>query len=391
MVKVAIAMGERLGIPVLYSGCTAMLHVHRKHLVRLVPRPTSLVLYRKRLNSAQHFASAPFQNTSPASSPWTPIPSPSLHAFPSTFSSISKSRLSILVTLTTLCGYALAPTATLSIPILINTTLGTGLCVASANAWNQWLESNLDGHMQRTKQRVLVTQRVSPLYVATVGVSTGVLGTCLLAWVDPIAAGLGASNILLYAYAYTRHKRTSIYNTWTGAVVGALPPMIGWTAACHALPCSGLSLPGVWILACLLYSWQFPHFNALSWLGRADYVRAGYTMCAPLRPDLNARVSLRHSLILSSLSFLTPWSGLCTWWFALDSGVLNAYLLIKAVQFWKRSGKKQARELFFASLVHLPVMLALMLLHKNTTQPTLEYEDDEDLDHADMENTLHVS
>lgn len=126
--------------------------------------------------------------------------------------------------------------------------------------------------MLRTRVRPLVRAVVTPGHVASVATASAVAGVTMLAtMVNPIVAALGASNIVLYSFIYTPMKRFSIANTWVGALVGALPPMMGWAAATGGLE------PGAWLLAGVLFAWQFPHFNALSWNLRGDYSRAGYS------------------------------------------------------------------------------------------------------------------
>ncbi|CAG8788240.1 8562_t:CDS:1, partial [Acaulospora morrowiae] len=108
----------------------------------------------------------------------------------------------------------------------------------------------------------------------------------------------------------------------------------------------------------------FPHFNALAWSMRSDYAKAGYQMMVINNPKLNSRVSLRYSLALFPISIMASYIGMTTWWFALDSSLINSVLLVGAYRFWKDSNDKSSRDLFFASLVHLPVIMALMMAHK---------------------------
>ena len=111
---------------------------------------------------------------------------------------------------------------------------------------------------------------LSPLHAASFGLVTGLTGsTILLLGVNTLTASLGVLNILLYTMLYTPLKRITIYNTWVGALVGAIPPIMGWTA------CTGSVSLGALILGGILYSWQFPHFNALSWSHQGDYSRGG--------------------------------------------------------------------------------------------------------------------
>eukprot|EP00842_Homolaphlyctis_polyrhiza_P004763 jgi/Hompol1/5288/HPOL_002649-RA len=243
-----------------------------------------------------------------------------------------------------MAGYAMAPGAT-SVVTLLSTMVGTGLCVASANAINQWTEAPYDAQMARTRTRVLVRHALSPAHAFLAGALAGVGGVGILAAaVGPLAAALGGINILIYTCIYTPMKRTSIANTWAGAVVGAIPPMIGWAA------CTGGLEPGAWILAGILYAWQFPHFNALSWNLRPDYSKAGYRMMSVTDPALNSRVSLRYALALFPLSYAACYWDLTSWWFLIDSSLVNGYMAWCAYVFWRRSNDKSARTLFFSSL-----------------------------------------
>ncbi|TPX44807.1 hypothetical protein SeMB42_g03484 [Synchytrium endobioticum] len=296
----------------------------------------------------------------PAPLRWKSVPPFTL----SLYQTLSKAKLAAFVGLSTMAGYALAPCASASIlSSLAYTTVGTALCISSANALNQWIEAPYDAQMARTRNRPLVTHALSPLHAFTFGVVAGVSGTAMLcATVNPLTAVLGGANIILYTCVYTPMKRTSMANTWVGAIVGAIPPMMGWVACTNSLD------PGAWLLAALLYAWQFPHFNSLAWNLRPDYSKAGYRMAAVIDPALNARVALRYSLLLFPIAYLAPAVGMTTWWFVYDSTLINTMLAVAAYRFWRHSSDKTARELFFGSLVHLPVFLALLMLHKNESE-----------------------
>jgi heme o synthase len=303
------------------------------------------------------------------------------------YTQLAKSRLTTLVVLTAMAGVALSPLPT-TVPVLLSTAVGTALCSASANTLNQIQEVPYDAQMARTRTRPLVRKAISPTHAAVFATATGVLGPALL-WtmVNPTTAVLGAANIALYAGAYTWLKRNSIWNTWVGAVVGAIPPVMGWTACGgQLLPSSsypveiflpsfltstGLDLSLIdnplapFALFMLLFSWQFPHFNSLSHLVRGAYAQAGYHMLSVISPAKNSLVSLRHSLVLTAVcSILVPLSGLTTWTFALTSFIPNAMGVRAAWAFWRHGGEKEARVLWQRYLWYLPVILGLMMLHK---------------------------
>ncbi|KAJ7716089.1 UbiA prenyltransferase family-domain-containing protein [Mycena metata] len=303
------------------------------------------------------------------------------------YGQLSKSRLTLLVVLTAMSGVALSPLHA-TVPTLLSTAVGTALCSASANTLNQLQEIPFDAQMARTRMRPLVRRAITPLHAAGFAVATGISGPLML-WtmVNPTTALLGAANIVLYSGVYTWMKRKTIYNTWVGSIVGALPPLMGWTACGGQLfPSSSypihLFLPSFmssilvdtalvdnalapFAFFLLLFSWQFPHFNGLSHLVRASYAQAGYRMLAVLSPRKNSLVALRHAVLLVPIcSVLIPLSGLTTWTFALTSLVPNMICTQAAWQFWRIGGEKEARLVFRHSLWYLPVVMALMMLHK---------------------------
>ncbi|KAJ3616274.1 hypothetical protein Zmor_011956 [Zophobas morio] len=175
------------------------------------------------------------------------------------------------------------------------------------------MEVPFDAQMSRTKNRPLVRCALTPFHAFNYGVTLGAFGTGILCVkLNSLVAALGFGNIILYSFFYTASKRLHVVNTWIGAVVGAIPPMMGW-AACTVYGCVNIYIPilvaknvlhyikgnledGAWLLGTLLYVWQFPHFNSLSWNLRKDYGRAGqvfYLLVAPCFRNLVLPVGTR--------------------------------------------------------------------------------------------------
>ncbi|KAJ8246264.1 hypothetical protein GJAV_G00265650 [Gymnothorax javanicus] len=274
------------------------------------------------------------------------------------YARLSKIKLTALVVTTAAAGFAMAPVPFDPVCFLL-ASVGTGLSSCAANSINQYFEVPFDSNMNRTKNRPLVRGQISPLHAVMFAAACGVPGVALLTLaVNPLTGFLGALNIVLYTCCYTPLKRLSIVNTWVGSVVGAIPPVMGWTAATGSLD------PGALLLGAFLYSWQFPHFNALSWNLREDYSRGGYRMMSVTNPNLCRRVALRHSLALIGLSALGPALELTTWTFPLVSLPINLYISHLAFRFYRRADRASARGLFFCSLWHLPMLLLLMLTCK---------------------------
>ncbi|KAJ2808858.1 Protoheme IX farnesyltransferase, mitochondrial [Coemansia furcata] len=275
------------------------------------------------------------------------------------YADLSKGKLTAFVVLTAMAGYAVAPGAAQVGPLLW-TAAGTALCAGSANAFNQWIEVPYDAQMSRTRNRPLARHAVAPGHALGFGVGAGAVGVgALWVFVNPLAACLGAANIALYAGVYTALKRRTIANTWAGALVGAIPPVLGWAAATGGVGAGG------WVMGGILFAWQFPHFNSLAHTLRADYSKAGYRMMSVTRPRLNARVSLRYALLMFPLTAALPLLGICDAWLLLDSSVVNGFMAYCAYEFWRRPDAKRSRRLFFSSLVHLPVLLILIMVHKH--------------------------
>ncbi|GAB5580544.1 protoheme IX farnesyltransferase [Prionailurus iriomotensis] len=267
-----------------------------------------------------------------------------LDDLPGILARLSKIKLTALVVSTTSAGFALAP-GPFDLPCFLLTFVGTGLASCAANSINQFFEVPFDSNMNRTKNRPLVRGQIS--------------GVALLTWgVNPLTGALGVFNIFLYTCCYTPLKKISIANTWVGAVVGAIPPVMGWTAATGSLDA------GAFLLGGILYSWQFPHFNALSWGLREDYSRGGYCMMSVTHPALCRRVALRHCLALIGLSAAAPVLDVTTWTFPAISLPINLYISYLGFRFYVDADRKSSRKLFFCSLWHLPLFLLLMLTCK---------------------------
>ncbi|CAO2643582.1 Protoheme IX farnesyltransferase, mitochondrial [Lemmus lemmus] len=277
---------------------------------------------------------------------------------PGILARLSKIKLTALVVSTTSAGFALAP-GPFDWPCFLLTSLGTGLASCAANSINQFFEVPFDSNMNRTKNRPLVRGQISPLLAVSFATCCAVPGVALLTWgVNPLTGALGVFNIFLYTCCYTPLKRISIANTWVGAVVGAIPPVMGWTAATGSLDAGALLLGGI------LYSWQFPHFNALSWGLREDYSRGGYCMMSVTHPALCRRVALRHCLALIALSTAAPVLDVTTWAFPIISLPINLYISYLGFRFYVDADRRSSRKLFFCSLWHLPLLLLLMLTCK---------------------------
>ena len=314
------------------------------------------------------------------------LPVNSLRRHLSTLLALSKPRLSFMIVLTATSAYSLYPVPTVLSPAITDTpslsaltllflTVGTGLSSASANALNMLYEPKWDAMMSRTRNRPLVRGLISRRGAFLFALISGVAGVSALYYgVNPTVAFLGSLNIFIYAGIYTPMKRVSAINTWVGALVGLIPPLMGWAAAAGQSATGsgdwkellfGERSIGGWLVASLLFAWQFPHFMALSWPIRFEYRDAGYKMLCWTNPARNGRVALRYSLLFFPICVALCYTGVTEWSFAVASAPVNAWLVREAYRFWKYEGMKgSARGLFWASVWHLPVVMVLAMVEK---------------------------
>ena len=271
---------------------------------------------------------------------------------------LSKSRIVMMVLITTAAGYLFA-TRSVDWTLLINTLIGTALVAAGTNALNQYVERDHDAKMRRTRLRPLPDGRISPRAALFFSVAISLLGTIYLGLtVNWLTAALGAFTLTSYIFIYTPLKRVSTICTLIGAVPGAIPPLMGWTAATGVLGAGG------WIIFAILFFWQLPHFMAISWMYRDDYARGGFAMLAVQDDDgrTTARHAVLYSFALLTVSVLPPFFGLSTFIYLGGAVLAGGALTLASFAFLASRTPAHARRLFMASNIYLIVMMALLIL-----------------------------
>jgi protoheme IX farnesyltransferase len=274
---------------------------------------------------------------------------------------LTKPRLNLLVLLTTLAGYYLGSEPSMELPRLAWLMLGTALVAAGASALNQWMEREEDARMYRTRDRPVPAGRVQPQEAATFGVLLSVLGTLILGLaVNLLTAALAAITCLSYLALYTPLKKLTPLNTIVGAVPGAIPPVMGWTAARGEIDLTAAVLFGI------LFLWQMPHFLAIAWIYREDYGRAGLRMLPLVEhgPRRTGLVAVLHALALVPVALIPSLIGLTGTVYLIAALVLGLGFLGLSLHLALRCDDGTARRLFRGSILYLPLLFAVMALDK---------------------------
>jgi len=276
-----------------------------------------------------------------------------------TYAELTKPRLTSLVLVTTALGYLLARTGPVEWAALVAAVAGTALVGGGANGLNQWWESEADARMNRTRNRPLPSGRLPARAGFVFSVAVTVLGTALLLqFVNTLTALLALASWATYLFAYTPLKPRSTLNTLVGAVSGAVPPMMGWTAATGRLDA------GAWVLFAILFVWQIPHFLAIAWLHRRDYESGGFRMLPVIDPAGRAtfRIVILYCVALLPATYSAALLGLSGWIYLAGATVLGLGLLQAGFRLYKDRSAESARRLFLASIAYLPTLFLLMLL-----------------------------
>jgi heme o synthase len=270
---------------------------------------------------------------------------------------LTKPGICVLALAMTALGYCVGTRGNFEYTHFIIALIGTALIGAGCGAINQWMEVDIDKLMHRTRDRPLPSGRVPSWVAVVLGFSCLVLGFgMLLLWINRVTALLGLVTFLTYLVAYTPMKRTTTFSTLVGAVPGAMPPLMGWTASHGALAWEG------WVLFIILFLWQIPHFLAIAWVYREDYARAGLPILSVI--DEKGRATslqvLLYSSILLPFSLVPSVMGLTGSVYFFGALVLGIAFFVFSVYLAVFKTKVYARRLFFASIIYLPILGILM-------------------------------
>ena len=283
---------------------------------------------------------------------------PTTHSRTTDFFALAKPRLNLLVVVSALAGYVMASGDTHDVWRLLCMIAGTGLVAGGASAFNQILERGPDALMRRTRLRPMPDGRLATREAWVFGLVLAGAGLAILAvGANLLSAIVAFVTMASYAVIYTPLKRHSSFSTVIGAIPGALPPVIGWAAALNELS------HGAWVLFGIVFLWQLPHFLAIAWIYREDYARAGFPMLPVIDPDgrSTARQAVIYALALVPLSLAPTLVGMTGPIYFAGALVLTLVFAGLALKFRMTRSIKDARRLFFGSIIYLPLLWILMI------------------------------
>jgi heme o synthase len=271
---------------------------------------------------------------------------------------LAKPRIALMVLISMAVGYVLGSRGVWQPVPFLHACIGIVLAVVSSSALNQYLERETDARMKRTQSRPLPTHRLTGLEVLLFGSACG-FGSFVYLYltVNVLTAWLTLATVVMYAGLYTPLKRSTAFCTVIGAVPGAIPPVLGWTAAG-----AELSLPAFSLFA-ILFVWQFPHFLAIAWMYRDQYTGAGLRMVpGGGRLGIVGAIAAGYALVLIPVSLLPRHLGYAGDLYAVSAVVLGVMYAVVSVRFQRHESRENARSVLLCSLAYLPLLLMTLTI-----------------------------
>lgn len=274
---------------------------------------------------------------------------------------LSKPGIGFYAVITTFTSFWLATYGPLDIWLLVHTLLATALVTAGGGALNQVMEIQADGEMRRTEKRPLPSGRVAVEPALAFGVITSIGGVLwLYLSVNGLTALLAILTLIGYLFIYTPLKKTTHLATIIGAFPGAIPILIGWTAVHNSIDARG------WVLFGILFLWQIPHFLAIAWMYRNDYARAGFPMLTVVEPEgiQTGYQSVIYLAVLIPLSLMPTLLNMTGITYFSSALVLGMMFFASGMSLAIKRNNQAAKRLLLASILYLPLLLAIMILDK---------------------------
>jgi protoheme IX farnesyltransferase len=274
---------------------------------------------------------------------------------------LTKPRITFLIVLTSAAGFCLGARGAVNYLVFTHAMIGIALLSSGIATLNQFMERDLDGLMRRTESRPLPSGRLAPFEALWFGVTLTLVAELYLAVsVNVLTAILGLTVISGYLFLYTPLKTRTSLSTALGAFPGAMPPLMGWTAARGEIDIAA------WVLFAILFLWQFPHFLAIAWMYREDYGRAGICMLPVVEPDgrVTGQQIILYSLMLVPVSLLPTFLGVSGKVYLVAALVLGLLFLASSIRAALSKSNQHARQLLLASVLYLPLLFGVMVLNR---------------------------
>lgn len=275
------------------------------------------------------------------------------------YTELTKPRIALMLLLTAAAGFYLGSASGFDVRLFVNSMLGIVFLAFGVSTLNQFIERRTDALMTRTAKRPLPTNKISAAEALIFGITLCVGAEIYLAvTVNVLTAILGLTVIVGYVLLYTPLKTKTSASTAIGAIPGAMPPLMGWTAA------SGEITAGAMILFAVLFLWQFPHFLAIAWMYRDQYKKAGILMLPVVEESgkITARQIVLFTVMLVPVSLAPYFFGISGLIYLIGAGILGLWFLWASIVAAKAKSNEKARMLLLVSVLYLPVLFALMVL-----------------------------
>ncbi len=275
------------------------------------------------------------------------------------FVELTKPRIAFMLVLTSAASFYIGTKGSFDFALFANAMIGIALLAFGVATLNQYIERDTDALMDRTARRPLPTGKITPIEAMVFGVlQCAVAELYLFALVNPLTAVLGLTVIIGYVFLYTPLKTRTSASTAIGAIPGAMPPLMGWTAASNEITI------GAWALFVLLFLWQFPHFLAIAWMYREQYAKAGILMLPVVEPEgkITARQIVLFTIMLVAVSLSPFFLGFAGVIYLVGASILGIWFLLESIQTARAKNVEKARRLLMVSVLYLPLIFGLLVL-----------------------------
>ena len=275
------------------------------------------------------------------------------------FVELTKPRIAFMLVLTSAAGFYLGTKGSFDVELFVNSMIGILLLAFGVATLNQYIERDTDALMERTAKRPIPTQRLTANEALIFGILQCAVSEIYLYFLaNPLTAVLGLTVIVGYVFLYTPLKTRTSASTAIGAIPGAMPPLMGWTAAANEVTI------GAWALFALLFLWQFPHFLSIAWMYKEQYAKAGIKMLPVVEPDgrITARQIVLFAIMMVPVSLAPFFLGFAGLIYLIGATILGVWFLFESVQTARAKTVEKARRLLMVSVLYLPLIFGLLVI-----------------------------